>query len=86
MTKHRIRGDWLINDYIDNQGRHRYLKIVVIDGIAYDDTSDFPMISPSDMRLKLDADDCLAAWGAGVAFAPDPGEIDRIGRSVFTPA
>ena len=84
MTKtYRLRGDWLIDNCIDNLNRPARLSIIVIDGVAYDDASDHPMIPLDETRLHLDADDCLSAWGAGVAFSPAAGELDRVGRHLF---
>ena len=81
---YRLRGDWMRAGYIDNLNRRRQLEIIVANGKAYD-----PELYgyPDDAgRVSLTIDDRLEAWGTGVSFCPDAGELDRIGRDVFKPA
>lgn len=80
MTDYRIRGDWMTDGCIDNLNRQRWLDVRVCGDIAFDYEPGF------DITLEpfvLTSDDRLEAWGAGVSFSPDPGEIDRIGRDKF---
>lgn len=82
ITRYRIKGDWLVNGFIDNLGRSRYLDIAVVDGTACDfDTAGRP--DPHFRPIKLVVGDELQGWGSEVSFAPDDGELDRVGRHVF---
>lgn len=79
IRMHRITGDWTINDYVDNLDRRRELRIAIIDGVAWDiDDCERPT-----NKITLTSEDTLTAWGAGVEFLPDAGEVDRIGREHF---
>lgn len=82
MSKtYRIKGDWLVEGFVDNLGRERELDIVVIDGKAYD-PADAGCGTPP-LRMSIDADGALSAWGADIAFSPEDGEVDRVGRDTF---
>lgn len=80
-----IRGDWMDNGYLRTFGP-RHLEILVIDGVAHDkDGYDLtPASHRHESRLTIDADDSLIGWGASTSFAPDAGELDRVGRDLFS--
>ncbi|MEW6124975.1 MAG: hypothetical protein AB1698_20400 [Pseudomonadota bacterium] len=81
----RISGDWMTDGYVSGRGR---LEIMVLDGKAYDpvvyDVS--PAGYEHEALISIEADDTLRAWGASTSFAPDNGEIDRVGRTAFKAA
>lgn len=83
----RLRGDWMRDGYIDDLSG-RALEIIIVNGMSYDaELYDAPCGRPSwpdDCRLTLCTDGELRAWGKSTSFAPDSGEIDRIGRSFFS--
>jgi hypothetical protein len=81
MTNHpnrslsaRIRGDWMVNGYIDNLNRRRWIAVEVIGDRAYLAAEEGDQTSP----LRLNVDGSILAWGAGVAFSPDAGEMERL--------
>lgn len=79
-----IKGDYTINGYLSSDDP-RYLSVALIEGVAHD--ADLVGIIPGSHRheasLRIDADGALCAWGAGIAFLPDAGEIERVGRQHF---
>lgn len=80
--RRRIRGDWYVNGYEDNLNRSRWLDILVVDGKAYDPEL-YGRAPEEEAAIVIDADDHLSAWGVGVTFGPDEGEVDRVGRGLF---
>jgi hypothetical protein len=68
-----IRGDWMINGYIDNLNRERRLAVEVIEGVAYD-----PHEYSDGRPLKIE-DGEIWGWGASVSFLPDERELARVG-------
>ena len=85
MRNYKVKGDWLVNGYIDNLNRPRTLEIVVVEGRAYD--AGLYGGPDDDGRLALTAAGELKAWGSAVAFLPDGGEIERLGgASIFKAA
>lgn len=82
-----IKGNYTVDGYLS--GDHsRHLTVALIEGVAYD--ADLMDITPASHRheaaLRIDADGALRAWGTGVAFLPDDGEIERVGLQHFRAA
>lgn len=74
-TYHTIRGDWFDDGYRDNLHRGRRLEIAVQDSTLYA-TDD---CGRPETRLTTRPDGTLAGWRANLIFAPDAGELARIG-------
>lgn len=79
-----IKGNYTINGYLSSD-HPRYLSVALIEGVAHD--ADLLDVIPASHEacLRMDADGALCAWGAGVAFLPDDGEIERVGPHHFRP-
>lgn len=82
-----IKGDYTVDGF-RSADHTRFLTIAVIDGVAYD--AELLDVTPADQRceaqVKIDADGALRAWGDGVAFLPNEGEIERVGLEHFQAA
>lgn len=79
-TTAHIKGDWMIDGLINNLGRPRRLEVTIVDGVARDvDDYGHPL-----EQVKIDHNGELVAWGAGIAFSPDDGELERLAKRGIT--
>jgi hypothetical protein len=72
---HRIFGDWLHNGYIDNHNCSRALEFAIVEGRPYV----LAACDRPDLDAPIMATRGMLAWGGSMTFAPDPGEVERVG-------
>jgi hypothetical protein len=84
-TTHRIKGDFMDDGYIDDLAP-RTLEIVIEGGKVY--SAELLLGPPcgqslaeqrANARLTIDVDGSFEGWGIGRTFAPDAGELARVG-------
>jgi hypothetical protein len=75
LTHHRLTGMWMDSGYQRERGA---LEVTLIGKTLYD-REVFRLAGPDDARLTVESDGELRGWGAGTTFAPDEGELARIG-------
>jgi hypothetical protein len=72
---HRLTGMWLDHGYQRERGA---LEVMILGSALYD-REVFRLAGPGEALLTVESDGELRGWADGTRFAPDDGELSRIG-------
>ena len=77
LIVHHIKGDYVVDGYIDNMNRLPYLEVVAVDGKIYE-VEDLGYVGVKPLKVR-ESDDNIEIVGSHITFSPNDGELTRAG-------